>query len=430
MSYGRVDGVALDHVDDDNIPDHPDDVQVSHSCVDRLRAEAVSISHLLTHIPKNPYCQVCIFAKTLRAQQRKKTNKGLHVIRPYSNPTSFGGLCTMDHWFVAKGEGSRGLHGETACVTFRDRFTNYLGAKACFDKSTASVCNFLINFVRRDVEQITYCYTDGARELQAACQELKIAHDATVPGNKRQNCHAERTNGIVQVGARALMLQAGLPAPFWPYAIEYYCLSYNLQSRGGEPSPWIKRFGTEFMAPMLPFGSTVRYMPQPNSMITRPKLDSPTNIGIFLGYVRKAGDSYGDVSRVCPLSELVGLNMFTGKKPKGFPPTIEQSTQIFSNILGTLADEVADRSPRFPMKEAFDKARSSIAHVTIPDGIPPPGFRRPDVLPPLAVPQEDDNGETQAQADDVSAFQEDLFEDDDDTPRSHLLEDDRHVPDD
>ena len=134
----------------------------------------------------------------------------------------------MDHWFVANSEGSRGLHGETACVTFRDRFTNYLGAKACFDRSAASVCTFLINVIRRESESIRHCYTDGARELQSACQELMIAHDATVPGNKRHNCHAERSNGIVQVGARALMLQAGLPATFLPYAIAYYCLRYIL----------------------------------------------------------------------------------------------------------------------------------------------------------------------------------------------------------
>ena len=121
----------------------------------------------------------------------------------------------MDHWFVANSEGSRGLHGETLCVTIHNRFTNYLGAKSCFDKSSGHVCDFLVNFKRRD-ENIEYIYTDGARELQNACKELLIAHGATIPGNKRHNCHAERANGIVQVGARALMLQAGLPAPSWP----------------------------------------------------------------------------------------------------------------------------------------------------------------------------------------------------------------------
>ena len=67
-SYEVDDVVALDPVEAANVPIHPDDVQGSHSCADRLREEALSIPHLLTHIPKNPYCRVCIFAKTLRTQ--------------------------------------------------------------------------------------------------------------------------------------------------------------------------------------------------------------------------------------------------------------------------------------------------------------------------------------------------------------------------
>ena len=122
--------------------------------------------------------------------------------------------------------------------------------------------------------------------------------------------------------------------------------------------------------------------------------------------------------------------MFTGKKPSGYPPTIEQSTQIFSNILGTLADEAKDKAPRFPMKEAFDKARSAIANVVIPEGKPPLGFRRPDVLPPLVPPTDEGAGNVNGQTADETVFQEDLFEDDDDTPCTQPVEDDRHIPDD
>ena len=204
----------------------------------------------------------------------------------------------------------------------------------------------------------------------------------------------------MQVGARALMLQAGLPAPFWHYAIEYFCLSYNLQSRGGVESPWQKRFGTAFTAPMLPFGSTVHYLPQPNSMVVRANMDVPTDVGILLGYVRKAGDDYGDVARVCPLSELHNLNMVTGKKPCNAAPKIEQTEQFFSNILGTLADDIKDNTPRFPTKDAYDKARGEVARVVIPGGPPPAFFMPPDVLPPLEHPDGADAGDVIGQADD------------------------------
>eukprot|EP00959_Pyramimonas_sp_CCMP1952_P029317 615518-Pyramimonas_sp.AAC.1 len=83
---------------------------------------------------------------------------------------------------------SRGLHDETACVTFRDRTTDFLAAQ------------------------------DGARELARACYELNIAHVPTIPGNRKHNAVAERANGAVQMGARALLTQAGLPPPYWTYA--------------------------------------------------------------------------------------------------------------------------------------------------------------------------------------------------------------------
>ena len=119
-----------------------------------------------------------------------------------------------------------------------------------------------------------------------------------------------------------------------------------------------------------------------------------------------------------------------GEQPNGYPPTIEQSTQIFSNILGTLAGDVRDKAPIFPMKEAFDKARSEVANVVIPDGRPPVGFRRPDVLPPLVPPPDYVAGNVNGQTADETVFQEGLFEGDDDAPCTQPVEDDRHIPDD
>ena len=63
--------------------------------------EAVSLEHLATHIPKNLFCPGCAWGKTLRAQQRKKANKAYRKLKPYDEPKSFGGLCTMNHWFAS-----------------------------------------------------------------------------------------------------------------------------------------------------------------------------------------------------------------------------------------------------------------------------------------------------------------------------------------
>eukprot|EP00959_Pyramimonas_sp_CCMP1952_P069126 1443077-Pyramimonas_sp.AAC.1 len=103
----------------------------------------------------------------------------------------------MDHWF-AMDELSRGLHDEIVRVTFRDRATDFLAAQCVHDKSA----------VHAPGEKLEYCYTDGARGLARACYELVIAHDPTIPGHKKQHAVAERANGVVQMGTRALLMQA------------------------------------------------------------------------------------------------------------------------------------------------------------------------------------------------------------------------------
>eukprot|EP00959_Pyramimonas_sp_CCMP1952_P221902 4639206-Pyramimonas_sp.AAC.1 len=83
------------------------------SRVERLKTEAQSRKHFMTHLLNNPYCPTCTWATTLRMQQRQKQNKSLKKLKPFSEPKVFGCLCTMDHWF-ALDELSRGLCGETS----------------------------------------------------------------------------------------------------------------------------------------------------------------------------------------------------------------------------------------------------------------------------------------------------------------------------
>eukprot|EP00959_Pyramimonas_sp_CCMP1952_P153672 3215235-Pyramimonas_sp.AAC.1 len=78
---------------------------------------------------------------------------------------------------------------------------------------------------------------------------------------------AERSNGIVQMGTRALLMQAGLPPPFWAYAVRYFCLCYNARIPDEGESSWRRRFGHELAAPLLPFGSLVRFMPPTESRL-------------------------------------------------------------------------------------------------------------------------------------------------------------------
>eukprot|EP00959_Pyramimonas_sp_CCMP1952_P120412 2517966-Pyramimonas_sp.AAC.1 len=88
---------AIDLVDDDGADDPMQESGGEPSEVERLKKEAPSRKHFMTHLPNNPQCPTCTWAKTPRAQQRKKHNQSLKKLKPFSEPKSFGDLCTMDH---------------------------------------------------------------------------------------------------------------------------------------------------------------------------------------------------------------------------------------------------------------------------------------------------------------------------------------------
>eukprot|EP00959_Pyramimonas_sp_CCMP1952_P182454 3815370-Pyramimonas_sp.AAC.1 len=61
--------------------------------------------------------------------------------------------------------------------------------------------------------------------------------------------------------------------------------------------------------------------------------------GIYFGSVHKAGGMVGPGSYVTPLRQLDGPNMETGRTPAGKRPIIEESDQVYSNILGGTAPD-------------------------------------------------------------------------------------------
>ena len=56
-----------------------------------LRAQAVSLQHLLTHLPKNPFCEACLRSKLNKVPARKIAKVA------EEQPTSFGEKVTCDH---------------------------------------------------------------------------------------------------------------------------------------------------------------------------------------------------------------------------------------------------------------------------------------------------------------------------------------------
>ena len=128
-----------------------------------------------------------------------------------------------------------------------------------------------------------------------------------------------------------LVMTAGLPPPYWVYAIRYFALCHNTQKRGEDETPWKARFGEEFDYPLIPFGSAVRYLPPPDTRIKQPKVGPRTRVGIYLGYVHHAGGSVGPDHYVMPLDQLNGLNMKTGMKADGKRPCVDRPEQLWTS---------------------------------------------------------------------------------------------------
>ena len=91
--------------------------------------EAKSPEHLLCHLPKNPFCDVCQRAKMQQSPGRRKTTDRLGP-----RLEKFGDQCTADH-ITKKTEIHFGNDVERAAPVICDRATGFIGAYPSGSKS-------------------------------------------------------------------------------------------------------------------------------------------------------------------------------------------------------------------------------------------------------------------------------------------------------
>ena len=253
----------------------------------QTKEEATSMRHLLTHLPKNIYCPTCQSAKMQRKQARRKKD----TLGPV--PQKFGQEGTCDH-FIAHDSLSHGVDGEHYGIVYRDRATNWMDCRGVTAKDAERAKN-VITSLRGADDKFEYFYSDGSPELRKCFQLMGIPHDHSTPGNPEHNARADRTVKMVLEGARSILLEAGLPQAFWPYAVTYFCLCMNTDDwKGSGASAWMGRFGEPFMNTLIPFGALVAYMPREVNKRPRAKMGPKGHTGVFLGYVPRVGGELGD----------------------------------------------------------------------------------------------------------------------------------------
>ena len=124
--------------------------------------EAVSVRHLLTHLPKTPYCPVCQAGKLVKAHHRRK-------VPNEDNVSEFGEKCTADTLY-AKGERSQGRHGEKYAVVLLDLGTDWCSCEPCCERSSRDAAAAMRSFAGPGGE-IKSFYSDSAKELVDAARE-------------------------------------------------------------------------------------------------------------------------------------------------------------------------------------------------------------------------------------------------------------------
>ena len=134
---------------------------------EKLKAEAISLSHLLTHTPKNPYCETCQRAKmqAKAAPNRKAKNKTKNSSPDEGEeipPKKFGDAITGDH-FIAHDELDSAITGEKAALVLRCRSTDWISCYPTSGKGADEAETAMIDF-------------QGSRDVIASFYSLSLIH--------------------------------------------------------------------------------------------------------------------------------------------------------------------------------------------------------------------------------------------------------------
>ena len=120
-----------------------------------------------------------------------------------------------------------------------------------------------------------------------------VQHDTSLPYRPTTNSEIEAVNRFVLEGARCILIQAGLPSPFWPYAVRYFCLARNVLKPYGDDgsTPWWNRFEEVFQVlwsnstkrqpgTLITFGSLVKFLPSKTKTSEKQKMQPKAVEGV------------------------------------------------------------------------------------------------------------------------------------------------------
>ncbi|CAE7292249.1 unnamed protein product, partial [Symbiodinium sp. CCMP2456] len=137
--------------------------------IEALKKEATSLHHLMTHVPKNPYCSVCNQAKMYKTPGYK--TEGLRSVEA----SSFGDHITADHVVIYRDNDSVVEEARLALV-IKDVATNFMYAYPSALKD-ADECKASLQHFVASKDKVGVFYSDNAKELTKASKSLGWRHE-------------------------------------------------------------------------------------------------------------------------------------------------------------------------------------------------------------------------------------------------------------
>ena len=107
-----------DEVEDDVEGEDLEVVRKRDRGIAALKAEAKSRQHMLTHIPKNPYCEICAKAKMYKPPGYSKGGSSM------VDAKKFGDHITGDY-LIAKSEPEIGIDDDRVAMVIKDVLTDF-----------------------------------------------------------------------------------------------------------------------------------------------------------------------------------------------------------------------------------------------------------------------------------------------------------------
>ena len=193
-----------------------------------LKEEAKSLGHLVSHRPKNPYCDICNKAKMTKPPSYRRDGSSIVEAKKFGDHITCDFLITGDEYEM-------GIDEEKCALIVKDIYSNFMYVYPSARKSAESVILAMKHFISSE-DEVGICYSENA------------------------------------------------PARHW------CVMNNNLYALDGTASPWELRFGEQSPIKCWPFGCMVNYWNGPKKKPKDElRFDPTSSAGVFIGYIVHPG---------------------------------------------------------------------------------------------------------------------------------------------